>query len=122
LHRRIRQDPAAVRHWMIVAALAWVLAALVSGALDRAEDARERWGRTTQVWVAERPLRAGERLDGAVREREWPAALVPSAAITEVGPTGRAATSIDAGSAITTAMVERSGAQRRSVALPVPDA
>ena len=122
LHRRVRQDPAAVRHWLVVAALAWLLASLVSGALHRAERTREQWGRTTEVWVAERSLRAGEQLVGAVRIRRWPAALAPRAAVERVAPTARAAGPIDAGAAITGAMVERSGTERRSVALPLPDA
>ncbi|WP_421118790.1 SAF domain-containing protein [Aquihabitans daechungensis] len=122
LHRRIRQDPAAARHWLLVAALAWVLAALVSGALHRADEARRQWGRTTPVWVAAHPLRPGERLHDAVRLRRWPAALVPAAAISDVDPGSRASTAIDTGAAITAAMVERPGGERRSVALPVPDA
>jgi len=122
LHRRLTQEPAAVRHWLVVAGLAWVLASLVSGALHRAESARRQWGQTTSVWVADRPLRPGERLMGSVRVRPWPAALAPSAAIEDVAPATRAAGPIDSGAAITDAMVERRGSERRTVALPVPTA
>ncbi len=111
-----------MRHWLIVGVAAWVLASLVSGALHRADEARERWGRTTRVWVAARPVRPGERLDGAVRSHRWPAALVPAAAVDEVVPGARGASTIDAGTAITEAMVERHGGERRTVALPVSDA
>ncbi len=44
------------------------LLSLVSGALHRAERTREQWGRTTEVWVAERSLRAGEQLVGTEAE------------------------------------------------------
>ena len=51
-----------MRHWLTVAALAWLLAALVNGTVQRADEARRQWGRTTPVWVADRSLRAGERI------------------------------------------------------------
>jgi len=122
LFRRLRQDPGAIRHWLLVGLLAWLLAALVSHALGRADQARERWGRTTVVWVADRALGAGDDLDGALRPARWPAALVPAAAVTDPPADARAAAAVDAGTAITSAMVERAGAERRTVAVPLPDA
>ncbi|MCU1372460.1 MAG: hypothetical protein JWO77_3654, partial [Ilumatobacteraceae bacterium] len=95
LHRRIRQDPAAVRHWLVVGLLAWALAALVGHAQERAETTRSRWGRTQAVWVADRPVRAGDPLHGAVRSARWPTALVPAAAVSRVAPGARAAGPID---------------------------
>lgn len=122
LHRRLRQDPAAARHWLLVIVLAWLLASLVGQALERADQARARWGRTSAVWVADQPVRAGAPLAGALRHRRWPAALVPPAAIGEVPAGARAAGPIDAGTAVTGAMVEATVAERRTVAIPVDGA
>jgi hypothetical protein len=110
-----------VRHWLIVAVLAWALAALVAGAVDRAEATRAHWGRTTRVWVADRSLRPGEDLVGAVRAHRWPTALVPPAAIRAAPSRGRAAGPIDAGTAITEGLLEQPRSDRRRVALPLPD-
>ena len=120
--RRIGRDPAALRRWLVVGALAWCLAALVTRALDRAEQAEQRWGRTTSVWVTEVPLRAGEPFAGRIHRIHVPAALVPSAAAAgSLGGT-RAAGPIDAGSVVTGRMVERPGGPRRTVAVPLADA
>lgn len=121
LVRRVARDPAALRHWLLVAALAWLLAALVSHTLDRAEQARERWGRTAWVWVADRPLRAGDGLDGALRRERWPSALAPDAAVADPPAGGRTAADVDAGSVVTESMVERRRSVRRTVAVPLPD-
>lgn len=122
LRRRIHQDPAAVRHWLIVVVLAAVLAALVGHAQDRADTARARWGRTRVVWVADRPVRAGDQLDGSVRATRWPTALAPRSAVGQVPVDARAAGPIDAGAAITSALVEPQDTDRRTVAVPVGDA
>jgi Flp pilus assembly protein CpaB len=119
--QRLRRDPAAVRHWLLVAVLAGLLVALVGHALARADQTRRRWGSTTVVWIAAHPLRRGDDLAGALRREQWPAALVPDAAITEPS-TGRAATALDAGVVVTSAMVERQTTLRRTVAVPLPDA
>lgn len=122
LHRRIRQDPAGVRHWLLVGALAWLLASVVGHALDRAEAARERWGPTEAVWVADRPVRTGDRIDGAVRAARWPAALVPDAAVSQIPSGARAAGPIDPGTAITGAVIGDGRRERRTVAVPLGDA
>jgi len=122
LHRRLRQDPAAVRHWLVVVVLAWLLAALVTSSLDRATEARDRWGRTRLVWVAARPLQAGDPLRGALHARRWPAGLVPTAVVRRPTTGQRAATPIDAGTVLSDAMVARTRTDRRSVAVPLPDA
>jgi len=110
-----------VRHWLLVAVLAWLLASLVGHALARAEHARTRWGRTTTVWVVERPLRAGDELAGALRTEPWPVALAPGAAVRAPPAGARAAVAVDAGAPLTAAMVEARSAERRTVAVPVPD-
>lgn len=122
LHRRIRQDPAAVRHWLLVAALAWALASAVGHALDRAEATRARWGRTEAVWVADRAIGAGEPLAGSVRTARWPDALVPGAPLAQVPPGARAAGPIDPGTPITRALVDREGPDLRTVAVPLGEA
>lgn len=122
LRRRLRRDPAAIRHWLLVAALAWVLASLVGRAVSRAEDTQQRWGRTVPVWVVERPLRAGDRLQGTARRHRWPAALVPRSAVDQLPPEGRAAGPVDAGAVVTEGLVERDAGSRRTIAVPRPDA
>jgi Flp pilus assembly protein CpaB len=111
-----------VRRWLLVAALAWLLVALVDGAVDRAEAAEARWGRTRRVWVADRPVAGGDRLAGAVRSRSWPAALVPDAALARVPDEARAASAIDPGAPLTAASIEVRTTERRTVAVPVPEA
>lgn len=122
LHRRVRQDPAGARRWLLVAGLAWSAAALVDRALDQAQDAEERWGRTTVVWVAERPLGAGDRLAGSLRQETWSRALIPDAALDLVPADARAAGRLDPGTPVTAGSLEQRTAARRTVAVPVPDA
>ena len=108
LHRRLLRDRAVIRHWLVVAVLAWVLAALVTSAVDRAETTQRRWGRTAPTWVVDRPVRADEVLDGALRRERWPVALLP-ATTAQPPPGARAAVAL-------------AGADGRTVALPLPDA
>lgn len=123
-HRRLRRDRAAIRYWLVVAALAWVLASTVGHTVSRADEARRHWGRTTRVWVTTQPLRAGERIDGAVRAERWPTALVSPAAVTTVAPAARAAAALDPGTALTKTAVDetgRGGTERRTVAITLPE-
>lgn len=122
LHRRIRQDPAAVRHWALVTALAVALAWVVTSAIDEAAAERDRWGRTAPVWVATRPVRAGDPLTDAVRAQHWPTSLIPPAALRQAPGEQRAAVPIDDGAALTRTMVERTRTTRRAVAVPLPAA
>ena len=121
-HRRIRQDPAAVRHWLLVAVLAWGLATVVGRAQDQADTARSQWGRTTSVWVAQRPLRAGDPFAGAVRAERWPRAQAPAAALAAVPAGARASGPVDAGAALTTGLIEPAGPGRRTIAVPLAEA
>lgn len=107
---------------MLVAVLAWALAALVGNAVEQADDARLRWGRTTTVWVADRALTAGEPFAGAVRSRPWPAGLVPEAALRSIPRRARAAGPVDPGTPLTGAAVERPPVARRTISIPVPEA
>ena len=120
LHRRPFADPAALRRWLLVAALAAGTGLLVSRAVASAESARHRWGDTRTIQVAARARAAGEPLAGAARPERWPVGLVPEAALAEVPPGARAAGPIDAGAPLTAALVaEADDAGRRRVAVPV---
>lgn len=122
LHRRIRQDPAAVRRWLVVLALAWLLASIVGTARDQADAARARWGRAAAVWVVDRPVRAGEPLGGAVRRTRWPAALVPHAVVAHIPTGARSAGPLDEGTPVTAAVIADDGPRRQTVAVPVGEA
>ncbi len=67
-----------------LAALIAVLAGAWAGwsALAEAGDARDRWGHTVPVVVADVALAPGDRADaGSVSMRAWPAALAPPSAL-----------------------------------------
>ncbi|MEZ5138424.1 MAG: SAF domain-containing protein [Acidimicrobiales bacterium] len=79
---RLLLDPAALRHWLLVLAVAALVAGIVGRSLGAAERARRRWGTTVAVVVAARDLEPGEALDGAaLRTVRWPRALRPDAAL-----------------------------------------
>lgn len=120
--RRLRRDPAAIRHWLAVAIAAALLVSLVDRAVGDAERTRHRWGRTTAVWVATEPIRAGDDLAGAVRSARWPAALVPDAALEADPGDARAAGPLDRGSIVTSALVAPDDDRGRTVAVPLPEA
>ena len=87
LHRRILQDPTALRSWLLVLAAALLVAVVVGHAVSRADRAEQRWGRTRTVWVSTAPLGRGAPLADAVQARRYPVGLVPPGALTAV-PTG----------------------------------
>jgi len=79
---RLLLDPAALRHWLLVLALAALVAGIVARSLGAAERARQAWGSTAPVVVAARDLEPGEALDaGALQTVRWPTALRPAAAL-----------------------------------------
>lgn len=123
LHRRPFADPAALRRWLLVAALALAAAAVTGSVLTRAESARRRWGTTRPVLVVERELAAGDALADAVTEARWPTALVPAGAVARLPADAVAAGPLAPGSAVAAALVADPGdplaADRRRVALPV---
>lgn len=125
LHRRLRPHPAALRYWLAVAVLAWVLASMVGHAVTSADDAQRRWGRTTKVWVTDRALRPGDRLTGAIHAQRWPNGIVPPAAVDVVAPEARAAVPLDPGAPLTRSAIDptgRGGPGRRTMAVALPDA
>lgn len=124
LHRRPFADPASLRRWLLVSALALTTAAVTGHVLSGAEAARRRWGETRPVLVVERALQAGDALAGAVAVARWPTSLVPDGAMADLGdlPDGAVTSgSASAGSPVTEAVVARTGVEgdgdRRRVAL-----
>ena len=69
-------------YWLLVAASAVAAAATVVDRVDRIDAAREQWGSTRRVLVAEHDIAPGEPL--VVTARDLPAALVPDAALDPV--------------------------------------
>lgn len=122
IHRRILSDPAALRRWLLVLALAAAAAGLVGSVVSRAEAARHRWGETRQVLVTARAVEPGDSLSSAVTVAEWPVALVPSKALTDLPTGARAATAVGQGVAVTPEAVDDPrgpGGDGRRIALPV---
>ena len=90
--------------------VAVAVAVVVAGSMARAESERSRWGVTTEVVVAARPLEVGSVLDDTTtRIESRPAALVPAGAL-EVVPGGqRVAATIAEGEVLVEARVAGPG-------------
>lgn len=123
-YRRALVDPAAVRHWLVVALLACTVAAVVTGTVGRADDARRSWGTTRPVLVLTEPVERGHDLAGAVRTVRWPLGLVPEGAISRLRPGSRAAGNLTTGTPLTRAALDTAEADGgwRTVAVPLADA
>ena len=67
-----------VAYWFGVGAVACVAAATVQAKVDALDSARDAWGETRTVLVADRDLEPGEALDGAVSSRALPVAALPA--------------------------------------------
>lgn len=74
-------------YWLCVAALAAIVAWSVNDRLTAIERARDGWGATRTVLVADGPLEAGDTI--VVRRVELPIAAVPEAALSELTPSAR---------------------------------
>ena len=106
--RRLRPllDPAALRYWAAVIALAALLAGIVGRTVASAERSRDAWGSRRTVLVAARTLEAGDALGPAeVRSVRWPAELVPPEAVSTLPDEVRARGPIGAGAPITADVV-----------------
>jgi hypothetical protein len=68
-------------HWLIVCAVAALVATVVIGAVADARRERASWGSTARVLVATRALDAGDVVRGAAELRELPLAMVPATAV-----------------------------------------
>lgn len=127
LHRRAVQDPAGVRHWLVVGALALVVGVSVSQVVRRADDARAAWGETRSVLVVRRPVGPGDPLAGTVRAERWPRRLVPDAAVADLPDGARAAAALAPGTPLTDPAIRAPGtagagaavAGRRLVSVPL---
>lgn len=123
---RLLTDPALARHWLVVLALAGLLATVVARAIATAEQAQRRWGDGATVVVAAHDLEAGAPLDGdALREVRWPLALIPADALRRAPPPGSTASAaLAAGVSITEGAVRDPGRSdgRRTVALATSSA
>jgi Flp pilus assembly protein CpaB len=86
---RTRFSRAAVPYWIGVALVAAITAAVVAALLGRAVEAEARYGRTQPVAVARRTLAPGDAVGGSIAVEEWPKALVPDGAMTDVPPDDR---------------------------------
>jgi Flp pilus assembly protein CpaB len=126
LRRRIRRS--AALYWLAAALLAVGGARILLDTARDAEAARRSWGETRLVMVATRPLPAGRVIaTGDVTPRQWPAALVPPGALTEM-PVGRTVTTpVMEGEALNALRVAPDGVggagallggNRRAVAVP----
>ncbi len=113
-----------------MAVLALVTGTVVAGLVQRAAEARDRYGRVRPVLVATARLEPGDRLDaGRTEVRRLPADLVPSGALTSL-PADRTVTAVVAeGEAVLGERVGRAGRPgpqalmpegSRALAVPVP--
>jgi hypothetical protein len=119
LHRRVLADPAALRRWLLVIALALAAASITWRVVAAAEDARAAWGTTRSVLVTEAPVAAGEPVD-AVVERRWPVALAPPDALGTLPTDARAAGPLAPGVPLTASALAARGTDldRSRMALP----
>ncbi|MGK2948190.1 MAG: SAF domain-containing protein, partial [Acidimicrobiales bacterium] len=120
-HPRLRQA--------LLGATALAMAASVLSITESAEERRAAWGTTTPVVVATTDIAVGAAVDvGTAEVVEWPAALVPPGALTEVPDGQRATSPIWAGEVVDhrrlatrdlSAVAARLPAGTRAVAVPV---
>ena len=119
-------------HWLLIGLAAVLTGVFVYSRAAGAEDARQRWGTARPVIVAVRDLPAGHRLEpGDVRRQSWPAALVPSGALSSLDDPVVVAAPVVAGEPVVRSRLWRARAGpiaatlapgRRAVTLPVSDA
>lgn len=130
LHRLLRTQPALLRRWLVVAALAGLSGQAVAASVDAARRAERSWGATRPVLVTAGPVARGGTLTGQVREVAWPVALVPDGALADLPPEARAAARLGRGVPLTAevlATTEPDGGRARvavpagPAALPVVD-
>lgn len=67
--------------WAVALAGTVVVASSVHGAAASIDDARARWGRSVDTWVATADVAAGEPVDGRLERRPIPAAMLPDDAL-----------------------------------------
>jgi pilus assembly protein CpaB len=76
----IRRHPGV--YWVAALSLAALSAHAIASAVADAESARERWGETRFVVVAQRRLEVGDVVDAdAIEVESWPLAMLPRSAV-----------------------------------------
>jgi Flp pilus assembly protein CpaB len=118
-------------HWLLIGLAAVLTGAFVYSRAAGAEDARHRWGTARPVVVAVHDLAAGHRIvPGDVRRRSWPAALLPSGALSSLEEGAVVAAPVVAGEPVLRNRLGRARAGpvaaalspgRRAVTIPVGD-
>ena len=100
-------------HWLLIGLAAVLTAAFVYSRAAGAEAARHRWGTARSVVVAVRDLPAGHRVEpGDVRRQSWPAALVPSGALSSLDDGVVVAAPVVAGEPVVRGRLGRAGPAR----------
>lgn len=122
----LRRDPRV--WWLVVGLGALTLGAVVSHAVDQAEQARAEWGEVRSVLVAARDLAPGEPLRaGDVDLVDRPRAMVPSSALRALPRTATVGATILAGEVVVaerladrplSELAARVPAGQRAVAVP----
>jgi len=87
-------------YWLVIGLCATAVWLNVSAAQARVADARHRWGTTREVWVASAAAAPGEPV--IARTRDYPTAMVPSAAVTSLPADALAAHPLAAGEVLVT--------------------
>ena len=86
-------------YWALSGSLAAMAALQVWSAYDDASRAREAWGTARTVWVVTKDTAVGDPV--ALERRDYPAAMVPTAALEAVPAEPAAARSLAAGAVLT---------------------
>lgn len=92
------------RRWLyrslvvVLIAVTWWTAARWA---EQVDAQRSTWGDTVDVWVATRDVAAGEPLHDAIERRAFPLAVVPAAAVNDVGQATAARRAVPAGAVVT---------------------
>ncbi len=84
-------------YWSAVVALATGAGLVAAHAAAAVDDARRQWGATREVLVATAELAPGDALAGRVEVRSRPGPMIPSGAVTTVGPEAHARQHVEAG-------------------------
>ena len=90
-------------YWIVVSALAILLAVAAQANLTEVRRARDSWGDITTVWVATAHIAPGEPVSGHVTLRSFPNAMVPEHAVVGDAVNGLARQRISLGEVVTTA-------------------
>ncbi len=85
-------------YWLLVGLCAAGVWAGVAGAQAQVDDARAGWGRAQRVWVADGNVAAGQALRATAHD--YPAAMVPPSALTDMPAGALAAHPVAAGEVI----------------------